>query len=126
MALASLSSSRPCSRACSDQAASELQRALLQAVTGLSQLVGQLATQMASVRPVAADAEPWREQFSSEAAGPNGNSVRPSLWDELSVVELRSLLRSYPIDRTSLPAPIELLRRSELIEALSQIQALGA
>ena len=48
------------------------------------------------------------------------------LWDELSVVELRSLLRSYPIDRTSLPAPIELLRRSELIEALNQIQALGA
>jgi hypothetical protein len=48
-----------------------------------------------------------------------------SLWDELSVVELRSLLRSYPIDRTSLPAPIELLRRSELIEALNQIQAMG-
>jgi len=47
------------------------------------------------------------------------------LWDELSVVELRSLLRSYPIDRTSLPAPIELLRRSELIEALNQIQAMG-
>ena len=48
-----------------------------------------------------------------------------TLWDELSVVELRSLRRSYPIDRTSLPAPIELLRRSELVEALNQIQALG-
>ena len=48
------------------------------------------------------------------------------LWDELSVVELRSLLRSYPIDRTSLPAAIERLRRNELIEALNQIQALGS
>ena len=43
-------------------------------------------------------------------------------WDELSVQELRSLLRDYPIDRSSLPAPIELLRRSELLEALSQLQ----
>jgi hypothetical protein len=43
-------------------------------------------------------------------------------WDELSVVELRSLLRCYPIDRRRLPAPIENLRRSELIEALSELQ----
>ncbi len=46
-------------------------------------------------------------------------------WDRLSVVELRALLRDYPIDRTSLPAPIENLRRAELIEALRQIGALG-
>lgn len=46
-------------------------------------------------------------------------------WDELSVQELRSLLREYPIDRRSLPAPIELLRRSELIEALSQLQEIS-
>lgn len=45
-------------------------------------------------------------------------------WDELSVVELRSLLRCYPIDRRRLPTPIELLRRSELIEALSELQEL--
>jgi hypothetical protein len=32
------------------------------------------------------------------------------------------LLRCYPIDRRSLPVPIENLRRSELIEALSQLQ----
>jgi hypothetical protein len=43
----------------------------------------------------------------------------------ISPVELRSLLRSYPIDRTSLPNAIERLRRNELIEALNQIQALG-
>ncbi|WP_411868891.1 hypothetical protein [Vulcanococcus limneticus] len=41
------------------------------------------------------------------------------------MVELRALLRSYPIDRASLPAPIELLRRGELLEALSQLQALN-
>ncbi len=52
-----------------------------------------------------------------------GNGDTP--WDGLSVVELRALLRDYPIDRTSLPAPIENLRRAELIEALRQIGALG-
>lgn len=43
-------------------------------------------------------------------------------WDQMSVVELRSLLRCYPIDRTALPAPIELLRRDELLAALHQLQ----
>jgi hypothetical protein len=33
----------------------------------------------------------------------------------MSVVELRALLRCYPIGRTALPAPIELLRRDELL-----------
>jgi hypothetical protein len=65
------------------------------------------------------------EQLTPATAKPRCNSSRSPLWDELSVVELRSLLRSYPIDRTSLPAPIELLRRSELIEALNQIQAMN-
>ena len=46
-------------------------------------------------------------------------------WEQPSVVELRALLHDYPIDRTSLPAPIENLRRAELIEALRQIGALG-
>ncbi len=54
---------------------------------------------------------------------PGGTGDTP--WDRLSVVELRALLRDYPIDRTSLPAPIENLRRAELIEALRQIGALG-
>jgi hypothetical protein len=97
----------------------------LQAVTGLSQLVSQLAAQVGSVRPAIGDAEPWMEQLTPTTAKPRCTSSSSPLWDELSVVELRSLLRSYPIDRTSLPAPIELLRRSELIEALNQIQALN-
>ena len=85
----------------------DLQRTLLQTITGLTQLLSQLNQPTAGVAPAAAPA-------------PRGNG----LWDELSVVELRSLLRSYPIDRSSLPAPIELLRRSELIEALHQIQTI--
>jgi hypothetical protein len=43
-------------------------------------------------------------------------------WDQMSVVELRALLRCYPIDRTALPAPIELLRRDELMAALHELQ----
>ena len=112
-------------RAATDRAASELQSALLQAVTGLSQLVSQLAAQVGSGRPAIGDAEPWMEQLAPATSKPRCASSSSPLWDELSVVELRSLLRSYPIDRTSLPAPIELLRRSELIEALNQIQAMN-
>ncbi len=141
MASSTLSPSRTCARACgcrtstgarsasdraaTDNAASELQSALLQAVTGLSQLVSQLAAQVGSGRPAIGDAEPWMEQLTPAMAKPRCASSSSPLWDELSVVELRSLLRSYPIDRTSLPAPIELLRRSELIEALNQIQAMN-
>ena len=141
MSTTTLSPSRSCTRACAcrgatsskcasgraatDHATSELQSALLQAVTGLSQLVSQLAAQMGNGRPAIGDAEPWMEQIAPVAAKSRCTSSSSPLWDELSVVELRSLLRSYPIDRTSLPAPIELLRRSELIEALNQIQALN-
>ena len=109
-------------------AASELQSALLQAITGLTQLVSQLATQFPLVNTATQAAEPWMEEAptrTSQEPAPCCPVNLSPLWDELSVVELRSLLRSYPIDRTSLPAAIERLRRSELIEALNQIQALG-
>ena len=110
-------------------AATELQSALLQAITGLTQLVSQLTTQFPLVNTATQAAEPWMEErptrCTTKPAPCRPVNLSP-LWDELSVVELRSLLRSYPIDRTSLPAAIERLRRSELIEALNQIQALGA
>ncbi len=106
-------------------AATELQSALLQAITGLTQLVSQLATQFPLMNTATQAAEPWMEEAPTKPAPCCPVNLSP-LWDELSVVELRSLLRSYPIDRTSLPAAIERLRRSELIEALNQIQALGA
>lgn len=114
----------------------DLTTALLQAISGLSQLISQLAAQITTTEPVeakaaaaAAAAVPWQEELTA-ASQPEPVAVCPSpnlssLWDELSVVELRSILRSYPIDRNSLPAPIELMRRNELIEALNQIQALG-
>ncbi len=112
---------------CSAKQSAEIQTSLLQAITGLTQLVSQLAAQF-TTKPVAVDAEPWMEEQCTTAAETHSPRCVPNLsplWDELSVVELRSLLRSYPIDRTSLPAAIERLRRSELIEALNQIQALG-
>ena len=57
-----------------------------------------------------------------DAAGGGGDEER---WGQLSVVELRMLLRTLPIDRRSLPAPIEVLRRQELLEALRQLQTLA-
>ena len=104
-----------------------LQAAWLRAISGLAELTVQLAESLSACSA----------SNGGHGAGINGTSPSvdrsttktgsggPTLWDELSVVELRALLRSYPIDRTSLPAPIELLRRGELIEALSQIQAMG-
>jgi hypothetical protein len=110
---------------CTIHQAAELQSALLQAITGLTQLVSQLSQQFPITQPSAPAAEPWMEERPTRAAKPTCVPNLSPLWDELSVVELRSLLRSYPIDRTSLPAAIERLRRNELIEALNQIQALG-
>jgi hypothetical protein len=46
-----------------------------------------------------------RSRTQRRAPPPPGNGDTP--WDRLSVPELRALLREYPIDRTSLPAPIE-------------------
>ena len=45
-------------------------------------------------------------------------------WQNLPVRRLRALLRRYPIDRSSLPAPIETMRRAELLEALRQVEGL--
>ena len=92
-------------------AAPELQGSLLSSLVALAELVAELARQLSTATPTATATIP----ASQAPTGP---------WDERSVEELRAELRSYPIDRTSLPAPIELLRRSELIEALQQIQAL--
>ena len=115
-----------CAKGASENVALDLQSALLQAITGLTQLVSQLSQQFPFPQATAPAAEPWMEERKSTAPQPRCSPNLNTLWEELSVVELRSLLRSYPIDRSSLPAPIELLRRNELIEALNQIQTLGA
>ena len=113
---------------CTTNQAAELQTALLQAITGLTQLVSQLSSQFPISQAAIPAAEPWME----ERAGTATQSVTPActpnlnnLWDELTVDQLRNVLRDFPIDRSSLPAPIEYLRRSEVIEALNQIQAMG-
>jgi hypothetical protein len=116
-------SAAPQAQLATELAATELQSALLQAITGLTRLVSQLASQFPT-KPGAAAAEPWMEEPTPAKSSPRCTANLSSFWDELSVVEMRSLLRSYPIDRSSLPAPIELLRRNELIQALNQIQAM--
>ena len=117
-----MSSSTLCS---TTNQAVDVQLALLQAITGLTQLVHQLAVQLPATSAPAQAAEPWMEERQTQATQPTCVPNLSPLWDELSVVELRSLLRSYPIDRTSLPAAIERLRRNELIEAFNQIQTMG-
>ncbi len=120
----------------SPTSAIELQAALLSAIGGLAELMAQLTAQLTTASGAVPTPEAWcQPQPLQPASGPGhppGVGVSPSAghrldpaWDELSVVELRALLRSYPIDRASLPAPIELLRRGELLEALSQLQALN-
>ena len=113
--------------ACTTNQAAELQTALLQAITGLTQLVSQLSQQFPITQPSALAAEPWMEERDTAVAQSTAPACTPNLnnlWDELSVDQLRSFLRRFPIDRSSLPTTIEHLRRSELIEALNQIQAM--
>ena len=63
----------------------------------------------------------WQDEpFCADDTDPTDSWDWP--WDQMSVVELRALLRCYPIDRTALPAPIELLRRDELLAALHELQ----
>ena len=66
-------------------------------------------------------ADRWQDApFCADDTDPTDSWDWP--WDQMSVVELRALLRCYPIDRTALPAPIELLRRDELLAALHELQ----
>ena len=113
---------------CTIHEAAELQTALLQAITGLTQLVSQLSSQFPMTQAAIPAAEPWMEERDAAVAQSSEPACTPNLsnlWDELTVEQLRNVLRDFPIDRSSLPAPIEYLRRSEVIEALNQIQAMG-
>jgi hypothetical protein len=92
---------------------------LLEAIDGLREAVVLLAERLAPPEPPPPIRGTGRHL---RAVPPAGTGDTPS--DRLSVPELRALLREVPIDRTSLPAPIENLRRAELVEALRQVQAL--
>jgi hypothetical protein len=100
---------------------------VLQLIDGLLQQLGQLRLLLGG------EASPphhnaWEQDNPAECQGPDDSQAagpwESGAWDELSVVELRSLLRCHPIDRRSLPAPIELLRRDELLTALQQLHPL--
>jgi hypothetical protein len=93
---------------------------LVEAIDGLAVAVSLLAERLGPSKP---PPTPGGRGRHLRVVPPAGEAESP--WDALSVVELRALLRDYPIDRTSLPAPIENLRRAELVEALRQVQALG-
>ena len=93
---------------------------LVAAIDGLTQAVALLAERLGPSEPTPPHGGRGRHLRLVEPAG-----VGDTPWDQLSVVELRALLRDYPIDRTSLPAPIENMRRAELVEALRQLGALG-
>ena len=98
---------------------------LVAAIDGLSQAVALLAERLGPSGPPSTPTPPHGGRGRHlRLVQPNGEGETP--WDQLSVVELRALLRDYPIDRTSLPAPIENLRRAELVEALRQLGALGS
>ena len=99
---------------------------LVAAIDGLTQAVALLAERLGPSEPPSSPTPPHGGRGSHlRLVSPSPESEGESPWDQLSVVELRALLRDYPIDRTSLPAPIENLRRAELVEALRQIGALG-
>ncbi len=98
---------------------------LVAAIDGLTQAVALLAERLGPSGPPSAPLPPSPPHGSRERHLRLVEPAGESPWDRLSVVELRALLRDYPIDRTSLPAPIENLRRAELVEALRQIGALG-
>ncbi len=97
---------------------------LVAAIDGLTQAVALLAERLGPYQPPSPPTPPHGGRGRHlRVVTPSGEGDTP--WDQLSVVELRALLRDYPIDRTSLPAPIENLRRAELVEALRQLGALG-
>jgi hypothetical protein len=98
---------------------------LLEAIDGLREAVALLAERLAPYQP-----PPPPPPSPLPGTGPHLRLVPPPRpateppWEQLPVRALRAQLREAPIDRCSLPAPIENLRRAELLEALRQVEAL--
>jgi hypothetical protein len=109
-------------RVATEHLAKKHSSSLVEAIDGLAAAVGLLAERLGPPQGPPPPTPGGRRRH-LRVVRPAGEAESP--WDALSVVELRALLRDYPIDRTSLPAPIENLRRAELVEALRQVQALG-
>jgi hypothetical protein len=93
---------------------------LLEAIDGLREAVALLAERLGPPPPPSPLPGTGRHLRAVPAPWPAGESP----WEQLPVRALRAQLREAPIDRRSLPAPIENLRRAELLEALRQVEAL--
>jgi hypothetical protein len=96
---------------------------LVEAIDGLSTAVSLLAERLAPLEPPPPLSPiPGTGRHLRVVPPPWPAAVPP--WEQLPVRALRAQLRRAPIDRLSLPAPIENLRRAELLEALRQVEAL--
>jgi hypothetical protein len=92
---------------------------LVEAIDGLSAAVSLLAERLGPPPP-----SPLPGTGRHLRVVPSPRAAAESPWEQLPVRALRAQLREAPIDRRSLPAPIENLRRAELLEALRQVEAL--
>jgi hypothetical protein len=108
-------------RASAEDLAKKHSSSLVEAIDGLAAAVSLLAERLGPPQAPPPPTPGGRGRH-LRVVPPAGEAESP--WDALSVVELRALLREFPIDRTSLPAPIENLRRAELVEVLRQVEAL--
>jgi hypothetical protein len=93
---------------------------LLEAIDGLREAVALLAERLGPPPPPSP--LPGTGRHLRVVPSPRPAAEPP--WEQLPVRALRAQLREAPIDRRSLPAPIENLRRAELLEALRQVEAL--
>jgi hypothetical protein len=93
---------------------------LVEAIDGLSAAVIFLAERLGPPPPPS----PARGTGRHLRVVPPPRSAADAPWEELPVRALRAQLRGAPIDRRSLPAAIENLRRAELLEALGQVETL--
>jgi hypothetical protein len=95
---------------------------LVEAIDGLRETVALLAERLAPHQPPPPSPLPGTGRHLRVVPPPRPAAEPP--WEQLPVRALRAQLREAPIDRRSLPAPIENLRRAELLEALRQVEAL--
>jgi len=98
---------------------------LLEAIDGLREAVALLAERLAPHQPPPPPPpSPFPGTGRHLRVVPAPRPAPEPPWEQLPVRALRAQLRKAPIDRSSLPAPIENLRRAELLEALRQVEEL--
>jgi hypothetical protein len=95
------------------------ERSFVDTLAQLTEAMNRLSTALVGEPPAHRQPEP--QVPADGSALPFEDEDAP--WLDLSVVELRALLRDLPIDRCALPAPIEYHRRHELLDALQRLPA---